>query len=267
MMDLAQLLTLRPIILGFIGMAIGGIAFPACGVIIIRNGLVSLRYALMHGIILGGTISLALKLPMNLTVITVNLILVLLMMRLRFSLSSSSALIMVFTMAFASLLAHVADVPSKDTLEILWGSPFALTSQDLWLMGSAGLVLILYCTLSFKILSAIAFDKETAISMGLNVRLHSTLTVVIAALCISVSMKTLGALLLDALLIIPALCAGRTSSSLKGMFIQASAYGLGFSMAGYMLALLFNLPVSAMLSILSAFALLITSLIKGARKK
>ena len=64
MSKLVFLFTLKPIIYGFIGMLVSGLCFPLAGVIILRNNLVPMRYMLMHGVLLGGIFSIALKLPL-----------------------------------------------------------------------------------------------------------------------------------------------------------------------------------------------------------
>lgn len=254
------LLTLKPIIYGFIGMVISGISFPLAGVIIVRNGLIPMRYMLMHGVILGGIFSIALGLPLVPVVMLLNLILVgamALLNRTHNSLSAASTAMMVFTMGLASLLGQVFDVPAKDTLEILWGSPFALVKGDLFTLAALAAVVIAYVVLCFKPISMLFFDHDIARSSGVNVGFHNTLMLLMTALIISVAMKLLGALLIDALVVLPVLGASKNVKSLKSMFVRSSVTGLVLSVLGYLTALVTNLPVSGVLAILAAAAYLI----------
>ena len=254
------LLTLKPILYGLIGMIISGISFPLAGVIIVRNGLIPMRYMLMHGVILGGVFSIALGLPLIPVVIFLNLILVLVMVSLnrgRTSLSAASTAMMVFTMGLASLIGQVFDVPAKDTLEILWGSPFALVKGDLIILALLACAVILYVTLCFRPISMLFFDHDIARSSGVNVPLHNTLMLLMTALIISVAMKLLGALLIDALVVLPVLGASKNVKSLKAMFVRSSLTGLVLSLAGYFTALATNLPVSGILAVLAAAAYLV----------
>ncbi len=265
------LFSLKPIVFGFIGMIISGLSFPLAGVIILRNDLIPLRYMLMHGVILGGTLSIAFSLPMVPVVALLNVILVFVMMAIKGkgkTLSVASTSMMVLTMGLASLVSHLFDVPSKDTLELLWGSPFALTKTDLFMLTAIAATLTIYCICSFRSMSAIFFDQDVASSLGINVRLHSTIMVLVTALVIALSMKVMGALLMDALVILPVLGVSRNSSSLKGVFIKSAITGLVLSVLGYLLALLYNLPVSGSLSILAvAFYVLATIINKIKRSK
>lgn len=249
------LLTLKPIVYGLIGMILSGISFPLAGVIIVRNGLIPMRYMLMHGVILGGILSIALKIPLLPVTILLNLILVMIMVMLgrnqTVGLSTSSTAMMVCTMGIASLLSHAFDVPAKDTLEILWGSPFALTSSDLICLLVMSIALIVYVCTCFRPISMVFFDHDIALSRGVNVKLHDMLMVMITALIVSVAMKMVGALLIDALVVLPVVGASRNAKGLKDLFVRSSVTGLALSVSGYFLALLWNLPVSGVLAVLA----------------
>ncbi len=210
MTDFLYALTLPPVTKGLLAMAIAGLCFPASGVMVLRLDLVPMRYMLMHGgVILGGAISLALSLPILPVSIALNIILVLAMMHLakdtRHGFGLASAAGMVFTMAAASLVMHLWDVPAKDTLQLLWGgSPFALSWADIVVLIGIALVLAIYLFTSFRAVSAIFFDQEIAQSLGgMPVKAHYTAMVLVIALVIAFAMKLLGgALLIDALLIL-----------------------------------------------------------------
>lgn len=254
--NLIFLFSLKPIVLGLIGMAVSGFSFPIAGVIILNNGLIPMRYMLMHGVILGGTLAIAWNLPMVLMVMLTNILLVLLMMAVNRSrsmtLANASTAMMVSTMGLASLISHVLDVPSKDTLEVLWGSPFALTTGDIVVIGLLSVALVVYCSVCFDIICVVFFDKDIAGAMGLNVRRHYTVMVMMTALAVAVSMKAMGALLVDALLILPVLIAARGAQGLKQLFVRSSLIGLALSISGYIVALVWNLPVSGVLALMSA---------------
>ena len=270
MQRLISLLSLKPILFGLVGMLISGISFPLAGVIVVQNGLIPMRYMLMHGVILGGVAALVLDIPMLAVVIPLNVILVLIMIHLSkegHNLSTASSAMMVCTMGLASLVSHLFDVPAKDTLEVLWGSPFALNQTDLLLLATLGALAILYVAFFFIPLSMIFFDKDIASSLGVPVKLHNTIMVLITALIVSVAMRVLGALLIDALLVLPVVGASKNAKSLKQLFIQSSLTGLVLSLVGYLLALLWNLPVSGTLAMLAVVAFIINTVIEKFKRK
>lgn len=261
---LLLLFALAPILRGFIAMMISGISFPLCGVMVLRMNLIPLRYMLMHGVILGGAISLAMSLPLLPVTIIINILLVLLL--LFFSrnqgqgFGSASAAAMVLSMALASLIMHVKDVPAKDTLNLMWGSPFALLPADLIILGGMGILLIIYIVLNFKTITALFFNQEIAASLGIRVKLNYTIMVMIIALVVALAMKLLGAFLIDSLLILPVLGADALNLKkfgIKKLFIFSALNGFTISLLGYILAVAVNWPPAATISLLAGLLYII----------
>ncbi len=260
-------LTLPPVARGLLAMAIAGLCFPASGVMVLRLNLIPMRYMLMHGVILGGAISLALSLPLLPVSIALNLLLVILMLKLTndssYGFGMASAAAMVFTMAAASLVMHLWDVPAKDTLQLLWGSPFALTWTDIGALLSLALLVSFYFMFNFRTISAIFFDPEIAQSLGMQVKAHHTIMLLIIALVVALAMKLLGALLIDALLILPVMVAAKRSASLKQLLLLSCLIGFVVSSFGFLLAVATDLPPSGTVALLSALLYLIPTHKKG----
>ncbi|MFA6857802.1 MAG: metal ABC transporter permease [Treponema sp.] len=255
MNTLALAFTIVPVVRGFAAMLIAGAAFPLCGVMVLRLDLISMRYMLMHGVILGGAISLALSLPLFPVTAAVNLLLVFLLLLLSKDKSSGfgpgSASAMVVSMALASLIIHKSGVNANSTLNLLWGSPFALRNADIAVLAVLAVSLVLYIALNIRTLLAVFYNREVARSLGINVEFHYTVMVTFIALVVALAMKLLGALLIDALLILPVLTAARflavwnRGTGVTKLFIVSSAAGLCISAAGFVLAVIFDLPPSA----------------------
>jgi zinc transport system permease protein len=267
MNEFLYVLSLPPVTKGLLAMAIAGLCFPASGVMVLRLDLVPMRYMLMHGVILGGAISLALSLPVLPLSIALNIVLVLAMMHLakdtRHGFGLASAAGMVFTMASASLVMHLWDVPAKDTLQLLWGSPFALSWADIVVLSGIALILAIYLLTNFRTVSAIFFDQEIAQSLGMPVKAHYTAMVLVIALVIAFAMKLIGALLIDALLILPVLIAGKRAESLKQLLLYSCLTGLFVSTFGFLAAIATDLPPSGTIALLSALLFIIPTHKRG----
>lgn len=268
---LLLLLSLKPILYGLVGMVISGAVFPLTGVIIVRNNLMPMRYMLMHGVILGGVISVSLSWPLLPITIVLNVLLVLFMVKMGKGstgrLGEASTAMMVATMALASLFSHISGVPAKDTMELLWGSPFALTLTDLVILSVLAIVVVIYLVAFFRPLSMIFFDSDIAESMGVNVKRHNTIMLLITALVVSVAMKMVGALLIDTLVVLPVIGAGKGAKGLRSLFIRSSITGLILSITGYFISLLLNLPASGVLAVLSVAVYLLETLIDYINKR
>ncbi len=98
-------------------MAFAGVVFPATGVMVLRMNLVPMRYMLMHGVILGGALALAMDLPLLPVVTVLNLMLVLLIgISFRTKAGGSGhgeRRADGIHLGMASLLMHVFDVPAR----------------------------------------------------------------------------------------------------------------------------------------------------------
>lgn len=265
--NLSLIFSLAPITRGFIAMIISGTFFPLCGLMVLRLDLIPLRYMLMHGVILGGALSLALNLPLFPVTLTINLLLIFIMMFFNksqsFGFSGASAASMVLSMALASILMQLADVPAKDTLNLMWGSPFALTKSDLLILIAISILLLSYIIFNFKNILALFFNKDVAKAIGIKVRLNYTFMILIIALLVALAMKLLGAFLIDSLLILPVLNAnlfcGKESSGIKKLFVTSSIFGLVISLLGYSLAVMINWPPAATISLLAVIIYIVLS--------
>lgn len=258
MEHIISLFSLAPVLKGFIAMLVAGAGFPLCGVMVLRLNLVPMRYMLMHGVILGGAIALALSLPVAPVTAVVNVALVFCIIALTknssYGFGAGSAAAMVFSMALASLIMHIADVPAKDTLSLLWGSPFALTKADMVMLFVIVLVLVVYVVANGRTINALFFNQDVARSLGIKVRLHYIVMVLLIALVIAFAMKILGALLIDALLVLPVVIASKCLTAvkrngIKPLFVGSSVAGFIISFVGFIIAVLFNLPPSASIAL------------------
>ncbi|MGD1823230.1 MAG: metal ABC transporter permease [Pleomorphochaeta sp.] len=257
-----SLLSLAPIFKAFIALILSGISFPLCGVMILRLDLVPLRYALMHGVILGGAIALALNFSPLLVIILVNLFIVFLIIKIPTTNSFSSAAAMVFSMGLASLLMHTCNVPSKDSLQLLWGSPFALSYFDIITLAVLTISILVFLYFNFNKVLSIFFDKSIATSLGINVDFYYNFMIVIIALCVALAMRLIGALLIDALLILPVLIASRLCKGTKSLFILSSITGLILALSGFFTTLYTDFPLSATIAIIAVLIYSVISILK-----
>lgn len=252
---LFDLLMLPPVWKGFLALLFAGSAFPLAGVMVTRLDMLPLRYMLMHALMLGGAIALAWQLPTLFCYAAVSLLVVVCMLYVgkdkRVHLGLSSAVLMVLSMALASLLMQVKDVPAKDTLELLWGSPFTISVAELVAFGLLSVVLFLFVFLSQREISIVFFDGDVAKTLLPHASAYRNAMVFLIALVVALSMRFVGALLIDALLLLPVLTAMRWTQSLKGLFISSSVVGFLVAFLGYLVALLCDFPPGASVALVS----------------
>ena len=264
-----ELLSLTPIIKGLILLIIAGISFPITGVYLLRLNLLPLRFMLMHGAILGGAIALAFQWSPFVTTIIVNLILVLMMTKVSRSLKADAGYIstffMVISISLAFILVYKFNVQAKDTLSILWGSLYTSTWAEVAAVGLFALLLVSFQIFYYRKLQAFFFDREIAYTSGVNERFLYYAIVLLTALTVAMAMKIIGALLLDALLLLPALIATFHAKSLRGVIVWSSLWGCLFALGGFFISILIDIPASSAIAALASIVFIVIFVVK--RKK
>ena len=106
--------------------------------------------------------------------------------------------------------------------------------------------------------------------MGINIKFHYSIMVIIIAFFVAVAMKSLGAFLIDALLILPVLCGTiflkNKNSSLKKYFILSSFFGFLFSSIGYLISIIFDLPPAAVISVVAGIIYILLFIFNRGKK-
>lgn len=261
-----ELLSLTPILKGLIVLALAGLTFPITGVYLFRLNLLPLRFMLMHGAILGGAMALALQTNPFWTTIAVNLLLVLFMAKTSRSMKIDAGVISTFFMVISISLAFIFiykfNVPAKDTLTLLWGNLFTLSWSEVIGIGSFALILIGFQYYFRRQLRALFFDREIAFTAGINESYLYYTVVLLIAITVALAMKLIGALLLDALLLLPPVIASFRSKSLKGMIIGSTIWGGIFAIGGFLLSIAIDIPASSAIAALASIAFVIIYLIR-----
>ncbi|MGL1893173.1 MAG: metal ABC transporter permease [Spirochaetaceae bacterium] len=238
-----------PVFRGLISLIIAGISFPLTGVFILRLNLINIRFMLMHGVMLAGAVALSFSYNPLLTAIIINIFLVLLITfmsrRSTIPMGTLTTFFMVLSIGIATILIYKSKVLVQDTMSLLWGSIFALTDYDVIFLLLFSLSTILFVILKHRELTAVLIDSEIAKTTGIKEQLYFYTIMIIIGLTVAFAMRLIGALLLDALILLPAMTAIFLAKSIKKMFITASVLGLLYSITGFFLSLIIDIPVSS----------------------
>ncbi len=149
------------------------------------------------------------------------------------------------TMALGALFIGLKPGYNVDLFGYLFGSILAVSVSDLWLILGLGLGVILVVALLFKELLFISFDEEMAAVSGLPVRGLYFLLLGLMALTVIISIKIVGIILVQALLVIPAAAAHQLARSFGRMMGLSVAIGVVSGVAGLLFSYLWDLPSGA----------------------
>ena len=250
-----ELLSYPPVLRGFLVLVVSGFTFPITGVYLLRMNLLPLRFMLMHGAVLGGAIAIAAKIDPFWTTMTINLLLVWLLSKtsrvMRADTGYISTFIMVAAIGLAFVVISVFNVPAKDSMEMLWGSLYTIGNGKMIGIFFLALFIVAFQYFKRRELKAVFFDAPLAYTSGVNEKQIQQIVVLLTALTVGMAMKMIGALLIDALLILPALIATFHARSFAGMVKWASVWGGLFSVFGFVVSALLKIPVSSAIALIA----------------
>ncbi|MCX8023197.1 MAG: metal ABC transporter permease [Syntrophorhabdaceae bacterium] len=252
----------------FIAVLFAGIAFPLIGVFIISLNLVPLRFAMMHIALLGGAMGLFFGTdPIFFALLFCGIASIglgPLSDKTQMGLGILSGFFMTLTLAIAFILFYKGQINVLQAFSILWGNILALNTLDLFMVISASLFIMAMVFLLFKEIQAILYDRETALAVGIPEKKIYYLIVFVLGISIAVSMRLIGALLVDAFVLLPAIAAHLVARSLKQMFFFASFFGVLSGLSGLLISLVVDLPSSSTIILISS-AIVIICILSGKR--
>ena len=176
------------------------------------------------------------------------------------------AMISVGALAIGYLLMNVFTVStniSGDVCTTLFGSTsiLTLTKSDIVLCCVLAAVVILVYILFYHKIFAVTFDEGFAGATGTNTKLYNNLIAVVTAVVIVLAMNLVGALLVSALIIFPALTAMRVFKSFFSVIIGAAVISVACTLIGLLSAIVFGTPVGSTIVVTDIIVFLVFSVI------
>jgi len=155
-----------------------------------------------------------------------------------------------------------------DVCTTLFGSMSILTLKptDVYLCVALSIIVLITFVLFYHKIFAITFDENFARATGVNVTLFNLLIAIIIAVIIVLAMNLVGALLVSALVVFPALSAMRVFKSFFSVTVAAAIISVCCSLLGILVAILAGTPVGSTIVAADIIAFLIcyvTSMIRN----
>lgn len=167
------------------------------------------------------------------------------------------------------LLSHIQTLQAAGQAGLnsfLLGSTAALTAGEAQLIGCASLVAILIALVLLKEFGAVAFDEGFAAAQGWRVARLDLAMIGLLLAIVAIGLKTVGLVLIIALVIIPPAAARFWTERLGRLVILAGAFGgLAGWIGGGLSALLPDMPAGAVI-VLAAAAIFMFSLLFAPRR-
>lgn len=160
------------------------------------------------------------------------------------------AMVSVGALAIGYLLMNIFSTSaniSGDVCTTLFGSTSILTLKagEVYLCVVLSVVVLAIFVLFYHKIFAITFDENFARATGVNTTLFNLLIAIIVAVIIVLAMNLVGALLVSALVVFPALSAMRIFKSFFSVTVAAAVISVVCSLIGILVAILAGTPVGS----------------------
>jgi zinc transport system permease protein len=160
------------------------------------------------------------------------------------------AMVSVGALAIGYLLMNIFSTSaniSGDVCTTLFGSTSILTLkvEEVYLCVALSIAVLTVFVIFYHKIFAITFDENFAQATGVRVMLYNILVAVIIAVIIVLAMNLVGALLVSALVVFPALSAMRLFKSFFSVTVAAGIISVLCSLTGILIAILAGTPVGS----------------------
>lgn len=160
----------------------------------------------------------------------------------RMKLDVSIGILYTTTMALAILFIGLMKTYNAEVYGYLFGSVLSVTSEELRTIGGLSILVLGLILLFSKELYFIAFDQEMAEASGVPARKIFFLLLTLVALTVVISLKTVGAILVFAMILIPASTAYQLTHSLRTLTLYSIIIGVSTSVAGVLISAFWDIP-------------------------
>lgn len=154
-------------------------------------------------------------------------------------------------LALSVVLLSLTNGFNVNLFSYLFGSITTIRPDELWLIIGLGIATVVTVVFSYKELLYASFDAESAQVSGIPVKRINLILVVLTAITVSLAMRTVGALLIGALMIIPVVTSMQIGKSFRQTVYLSVVFALIAVIVGLFLAYYLNLPAGAAIVLLS----------------
>jgi ABC-type Mn2+/Zn2+ transport system permease subunit len=169
------------------------------------------------------------------------------------------------TMALAILFIGLMKAYNAEVYGYLFGNVLSVTPEELRIIGVLAIVVVGSIVLFSKELYFIAFDQEMAEASGVPARRIFFLLLTLVALTVVVSLKTVGAILVFAMVLIPASTAYQLTHSLSTLTWYSLIIGVVCSVSGVLLSAVLDIPSGPAIVLLSTLVFFLSIILSPKR--
>jgi len=184
----------------------------------------TLSHSTLSGVGIAVLLSVSMYVGLFAVCVTVSFILILFMRQKYLATDAIFSIISHFMLAVGLIMAALMQEARIDVLGLLYGDILSVNQTDLYWVAIIDVIVFIALLKLWRPLLSLTVQEDIAAVEGININLVKSCFMLLLALVFAVAMKLIGALLITALLVIPASSARQLVNSPKHMAILASFF-------------------------------------------
>ena len=241
------------------------IIVPCIGIIVVLKRLSMIGDALSHSSLAGIAAGLVFNINPILDAIIASLASAFSIEFIRKKLPKYSEMSIAIIMSAGVGLAGVLSGFVKDSAafnSFLFGSIVAITDFELYMVIGISILVIIAFILLYKELMYIAFDEERARMVGIPVKAVNFIFTILTAFTVSIAARTVGALIVSSMMVVPVACAMKFAKSYKQTVLLSILFAVIFTIIGLSLSYYMGLKPGGTIVLCGVVFLILTLIIK-----
>ncbi|MGM9853867.1 MAG: metal ABC transporter permease [Muribaculaceae bacterium] len=171
---------------------------------------------------------------------------------------SAIAVIWALGMAIGVLFVFLTPGYVPELNSFLFGSILTVSGKDIAIFAAFTLLLILFFACFYRQIVAVAFDRDFATVAGLPVRFISLTVTVMTAVCIVLTIRLVGIMLLMSMMTLPMMIAEVWLHRFGPLMVAGAVISATCSVAGLFIGTVIDVPCSAIIVLLLCAAYLVS---------
>jgi zinc transport system permease protein len=254
----------------FLAGIIIGVAIPCVGVVVVFKRLSMMGDALSHASLAGVAAGLigGIDPVLGATIACLGAAGAVEAARRRFEGHAELAIAVVMSCGIGLAGVLSGFVPNAASFSsFLFGSIVAVSDDELAAVAAVGTGVLVLCILLRKELFLVTLDERAARVSGVNVRLVNAIFVLMTAFAVSVGARTVGALIVSSMMVVPVACTLQFARGWRQTVIASCAVGLLITALGLTVSYAFGLKPGGTIVLLGIALLLLLIALRGIARK
>ena len=229
--------------------------FAILGTMIVNNKMAFFSDALGHSALTGIAIGMLLgisNINISMIIFAVAFALLLNFIKNKTTYGADTIISVFSSIAIALGLAILAQTGSFNKYSsYLVGDILSITPSEILYLFITFIAVILFWYFMFNKLNVISINKTLAKSRGVNTKLIDNIFVILIAIIVMISIRWIGILLINSLLILPAAASRNVAKSMRSYHLLSVIFSVFSGITGLILSYYWNIPTGPMIVIIS----------------